>query len=290
VFKKRRFPKSFRIYGQSLTSLAREVTYSLQGEVEKVEYSRMSTPLVSIITPAYNAERFLRATFASVQSQSFGDWEMIVVNDGSKDDTAGVGEALSKQDSRLKFHSQKNAGPAAARNLALSKARGRFIAFLDSDDIWLPRKLETQLEFMTSKNAAISFTQYRRFIDEPSNTGRLIDVPETVTYRQLLSHNVIATLTTMVDRDQSGPLQMPIAGYDDFALWLSILKKGFPGFGLKQDLSRYRIVPGSVSSKKLRAAKWVWEIYRDHEHLTLPYAAFQFAQYAVKVSLKHSSF
>jgi teichuronic acid biosynthesis glycosyltransferase TuaG len=250
----------------------------------------MSTPLVSIITPAYNAERFLRETYESVKAQTFKDWEMIVVDDGSKDGTARVASELGKEDSRVRFQTQKNSGPAAARNLALSMARGRFVSFLDSDDIWLPQKLERQLAFMKAKNAALSFTQYRRFESDPTETGRLIDVPETVNYRQLLSHNVIATLTTMVDREKTGPLHMPTAGYDDFALWLSILKKDFIGYGMKEDLARYRIVPGSVSSKKLRAAKWVWEIYRDHEQLPLPYAAFQFAKYAVKLTIKHSRY
>ncbi|MES2856206.1 MAG: glycosyltransferase family 2 protein, partial [Bdellovibrionota bacterium] len=241
-------------------------------------------------TPAYNAERFLASTVASVQAQTFSDWEMLIVDDGSKDSTPDLAASLAKQDPRIRNFTQKNSGPAAARNLGLSNARGRFIAFLDSDDIWLPKKLETQVAFMTAQNSALSFTQFRRFTGDLENTGRLIPIPETVTYKKLLSHNVIATLTVMVDREKTGPFEMPTAGYDDFAAWLSILRKGHEAHGIQQDLARYRLVPGSVSSKKLRAAKWVWEIYRDHERLSLAYAAFQFAQYAVKVSLKHSRY
>lgn len=247
-------------------------------------------PSVSIITPVYNAKRFIEATIKSVQAQTFTDWEMILVDDGSTDGSPELIKKLSEADPRLRLIVQKNSGPAIARNTGLKEAKGRFICFLDADDIWLPIKLETQVNLMKQNKWALSFSSYRRFRDNPEQTGRLIPVPQKVTYRELLSHNSIATLTTMVDREMTGPFFMKNEGYDDFILWLEILKRGFTGHGINQDLARYRIVPGSVSSKKLRAAKWVWNIYRKVEELNLVDSIFQFCKYALKVSLKHSSF
>lgn len=250
----------------------------------------MTTPIVTIVTPAYNAAKFLPQTVASVQAQTFTEWEMVIVNDGSRDDTLAVAQKLAEKDARLIVVDQKNAGPAEARNKALQRARGRFICFLDSDDVWLPSKLEKQISFMQKKNAAFSFTQYRRFTDDIGAVGRVIPVPATVTYQQLLTHNIVATLTTMVDQSQTGPLTMKNVGYDDFALWLSILKKGFIGYGLQEDLARYRLVSGSVSSNRGRALRWVWNIYRNVEKLNLFTAAIHMGIYIVRVSLKHARF
>jgi teichuronic acid biosynthesis glycosyltransferase TuaG len=248
------------------------------------------TPLVGIITPAYNATKFIGETIASVQAQSFKDWEMIIVDDGSKDNTFAFVSETAKADPRVKIFSQKNQGPAVARQFALSKTNARYICFLDSDDLWLPNKLQEQLEFMKKEDCALSFTQFRRINIDGTQTGRLISVPDKVSYRQLLSHNVIACLTVMIDTKKSGPLSMVNEGYDDFILWLSVLKKGFVARGIPKDLARYRIVTGSVSSKRTRAIKWVWNIYRKVERLSLVRSLIYMAQYLVKVSLKHSSF
>ena len=248
-------------------------------------------PLVSIITPAYNAARFIAETIDSVQAQTFQDWELIIADDGSKDDTLQIITQYAAGDHRIKLvRLPGNSGPARARNAALEKATGRYVCFLDSDDIWLPNKLQVQLDFLRSKNAAFCFSQFRRITQDGSQTGRLIPVPERVNYRTLLKHNVIATLTTMIDTEKTGPLHMTDEGYDDFICWLGIVRRGHDAFGIQQDLARYRVVEGSVSNKRMRAIKWVWNIYRNVEKLPLPVAFWIFANYAARTSLKHRQF
>lgn len=251
----------------------------------------MTKPLVSIITPAYNAGKFIGETIESVQMQTLSDWEMVIADDGSKDDTVAIVERMAHADPRIRLvRLGGNSGPALARNAALEQARGRFVSFLDSDDLWLAHKLETQVEYMLKNRAALAFSQYRRITQDGASVGRLIPVPEKVSYSGLLKHNVIATLTTMVDTALTGPIRMTNEGYDDFILWLEILRKGFEAHGLQQDLARYRVVMGSVSHKKMRAARWVWNIYRRVEKLPLPLVCWNFGNYVCRVSLKHSKF
>lgn len=183
--------------------------------------------LVSIITPAWNAAAFVGETIASVRAQTMPDWEMFIVDDCSTDKTAQVVEAAASKDPRVRLVRQpRNSGPALARQAGLERASGRFIAFLDSDDLWLPQKLDRQLAFMQQKRAALSYTGFRRISVDGATVGVLKVVPESLTYAQLLKNTAIATLTAVVDRDVSGPIAMANEPYDDFCLWLSILKRG----------------------------------------------------------------
>jgi len=227
------------------------------------------SPLVSVITPAYNAARFIEETVRSVLSQSFPDFEMLVVDDCSPDETAAIVGRLAAQDRRVTvLRHPRNLGPAAAREAAIEAARGRYIAFLDSDDLWLPDKLEVQLRFMEEVGAVISYTQYRRITDSGRVISGPVPVPSRLDYRQLLRNTAMATSTVIVDRDRTGSFRMTRTYYDDFALWLDILRRGFVAHGLLRDLVRYRVVAGSVSRNKLRSAWHVWRLYRDIEHLT----------------------
>lgn len=247
--------------------------------------------LVSIITPAFNAARFISDTIESARAQTYTDWEMLVVDDCSSDQTAVIVNQCAKQDERIYLlQHEHNLGPANARNTALSKTRGRYIAFLDSDDLWLPEKLERQFHFMHEKNAAISFTQFRRISADGSRCGGLIRVPPRITYYQLLKNTAIATSTVMIDRDKTGPFAMKKTYYDDYALWLELLKHGFIAYGLQEDLMRYRVVTRSVSRRKVNSAIWVWRTYRNIEKLSIPYAAWCFANYAVRGLLKYRHF
>lgn len=250
----------------------------------------MTAPLVSIITPAYKAMAYVEETVRSVQAQSVTSWEMLVVDDGSPDETAAVVARLAEADPRIRLIRQANAGPAMARQTALDHATGRYIAFLDSDDLWLPAKLERQLAFMEAREAVLSFTAFRRINADGSETGRVIPVPARLVYRQLLGNTAIATSTVIIDRTRSGPLAMTKTYYDDFVLWLGILKRGHAALGLDEDLMRYRVLGQSVSRNKWRSMRMVWKTYRDVERLNLPRSALAFAGYAWNAWWKYRVF
>ena len=250
-----------------------------------------SGALVSIVTPAYNATRFVTQTIESVLSQTYADWELLIVDDCSTDDTAGVVGRYAARDFRVRLlRHERNGGPAQARETALQASGGRYIAFLDSDDLWLPQKLEHQIAFMQRAQAALSFSQFRRIGAEGHTVGRLIDVPRRLTYRDLLKNTAIATSTVIIDREQTGPFQMTRTYYDDYALWLQILRRGFVAYGLREDLMRYRVVGKSVSRNKLRSAAMVWQLYRDVEKLGVLQSAWCFSHYAARAAFKYRSF
>ena len=247
--------------------------------------------LVSIITPAYKAARFVGATIASVQAQSYPEWEMIIVDDCSPDDTLDAIALAIGRDPRIRvIRQERNAGPAAARNAAIRAAQGRWIAFLDSDDLWLPGKLERQLQFHRERNCKLTFTSFRRINMDGTSTGRLIPVPESLDYHQLLGNTAIATSTVLVDRDATGDFEMKPMYYDDFGCWLELLRNGGAAKGLGEDLMRYRVVGQSVSRNKRNSALQVWKTYREIEQLPVIPAAWYFVNYAVRGYLKYSRF
>lgn len=244
--------------------------------------------LVSIITPAYNSSRYISQTIESVLRQTYHHWELIVINDGSNDDTSSVVQLYQQQDPRIKlivFNS--NNGIANARNAGIMSARGRYLAFLDSDDIWLDQKLERQLNFMKSKNIAFSFTQYRQFRNDIEHCGKLNDIPQELNYLELLKGNAIACLTVVIDHQQIPDIRMTQEGNEDYILWLSILKKGWIAYGLNEDLARYRLLNTSISGNKKRSSRWTWKIYRDIEGLSLIRSIYCFSYYVVRGMLKH---
>jgi len=247
--------------------------------------------LVSIITPAYKVANFVADTIRSVQAQTHVNWELIVVDDCSPDDTCAIVEQYASDDSRIRLIKQeKNGGPAVARATALKSANGRYIAFLDSDDLWLPSKLEHQLSFMGDVDAAVSFTRFRRISEDGNICGRLIPIPNSLTYKQLLTNTAIATSTVLIDMQKTGPFQMTNTYYDDYALWLELLKRGFVAYGLQEDLMRYRVVDRSVSRNKLQSAMWVWRTYRQVEKLSTPHAVWCFVNYAWRGYRKYWEF
>lgn len=245
---------------------------------------------ISIITPAYNASQYIGETIRSVQAQDHQNWEMLIVDDGSPDNTAEVVASFAETDLRVKLIQQRNSGPALARQRALEAAHGRYIAFLDADDYWLPGKLSRQFAFMREHQAAVSFTRFRRISADGRKQGHLVAIPERLSYWQLLSNTAIATSTAMVDRGLTGPFAMKKTYYDDFALWLDLLKRGFVAHGLQEDLMRYRVVGKSVSRNKGKSAKMVWRTYREVEGLGTVHAGWCFANYAVRAFLKYRYF
>lgn len=253
---------------------------------------RTYTPgLVSVITPTYRAAQFVAQTIDGVCSQTHQDWELLVVDDCSPDDTVEVVERLTLSDARVKLlRQERNAGPAMARNSALSAGTGQYVAFCDSDDVWLPEKLERQLSFMRRTGAAFSYTAFRRMDEAGGRLGRLIRVPRSLNYAQLLCNTAIATSTVILDRSVVGDVRMTKTFYDDLVLWLSILKVGVVAQGLEEDLMRYRVVRGSWSRSKTRSAGMVWRTFRDIERLSVPRAAWCLANYGVRGVMKYARF
>lgn len=244
-------------------------------------------PTVSVVTPAHDAASTIAETIASVRAQTFDGWELLVVDDASRDATPAIVAELAARDPRIVLiRLPENAGPAAARNAALAQARGRYVCFLDADDLWLPDKLARQLAFMEREDCAISCTAYRRMSADGARVGNLIVPPKRLAYDDLLKNTAIANLTAMVDQEKTGGFRLPKGGHEDYALWLSLLRGGGPACGLAEDLARYRVVGDSRSSRPLRSAAWVWRIYREQEKLSLLRSAWCLAHYTLHAALK----
>lgn len=252
---------------------------------------KYDTDLVSIITPAFRVEKIVLETIQSVLSQTYSNWELLIADDCSPDKTAALVEEASRKDFRIRLlMCEKNGGPAAARNLALKAAKGRWIAFLDSDDLWLPDKLTETIAFALQNKAALTFTGFKRFSSDPSQTGHYVDVPRYLNYRKLLGNTAIATSTVLIDRFQTGDIKMHKTYYDDFVCWLGVLKQGYTAHGLNKDLMRYRVMSNSVSRNKLRSAKEVWKTYRHIEKLNIISSAWYFSCYALNAVSKYRKF
>lgn len=241
-------------------------------------------PLVSVITPAYNAERFIAETIESVLAQTYSNWEMIIVDDSSTDRTVEIVQTYVDRDERIKLHQlEKNSGSGIARNRAMDLAKGRFIAFLDSDDLWMPEKLERQIKFMLDNDIAFSFTKYVRMKEDGTVTNAITDAPLKVTYDDLMKHCVIGCLTVVLDRSKIGEERMmEIRTRQDYVFWLTLTKKGFIAYGLPEVLAKYRLVEHSISSNKLKAARQNWRVYYKIEDQPLWKSIWYFSNYAVR--------
>lgn len=243
--------------------------------------------LVSIIVPVYNAEKFIRETMDSVAAQTYPHWELLLVEDCSADHSADVIEAYikEKQETRIRLIRQpSNRGAARARNRGVTEARGRYIAYLDADDLWEPEKLERQLQFMEEKGADFAFTGYE-FADENGiGLGKVVRVPGTLNYRQALSNTTIFTSTVMFDTDKIPRelLEMPVIKSEDTALWWKVLRMGHTACGLDENLVKYRRPGRSLSSNKLVAIRRIWYLYRKAEGLSLVRSMWHFCFWAVR--------
>ena len=244
--------------------------------------------LVSIITPCYNSSKFIEDCINSVLAQTYTNWEMIIVDDFSTDNSKEKITVLSENDTRIKtIFLDKNIGAAKARNIAISKAKGKYIAFLDSDDLWMPAKLEDQIYFMQKKDIAFSYTTYQSISEDGNKLFSFVKAPGIMTYTSYLKNTIIGCLTVVIDRDKTGNFEMPnIRSSHDMALWLLIMKRGFPGYALDENLAKYRFVSNSNTSSKLRAAKDVWKVYREIEKLSFFYSTWCFLNYAFNAFLK----
>lgn len=247
---------------------------------------------VSIVVPVHNAENFIQATIAMVQAQTFEDWEMILVENGSTDDTKLILQDLIENtlDKRLKviFLDTSKRGPAPARNEGVEAATGRYIAYLDADDVWKRNKLERTLEYMEEKEAGFVFTAYE-FGDEQANpTGKIVHVPETLEYKQALSRTVIFTSTVMFDTQKidKNLIKMPEVASEDTATWWNILRQGHIAYGLEEVLAIYRRPLVSLSSNKGKAITRIWNLYRNVEHLSVVKSGWYFCGWAIRATLR----
>jgi len=243
--------------------------------------------LVSVITPLYNGERYIRETIMSVKKQTYENWEMIIVDDGSTDNGQKIVMELVAQDSRIHYYkNEKNRGVAETRNRGIQLAQGRYIAFLDSDDLWKPNKLEKQIAFMTEKNAAFCYSACEVIDAEGNMTGNVRHVPVQVDYKQLLKSNVISCLTVVLDQTQFATIAMPKIGHEDYATWLTLLQSCEKAYGIDEILASYRETGSSLSGNKITAAKWTWYIYRNHLGLSLLESIYNFISYVFQALKK----
>ena len=252
----------------------------------------MSKGLVSVIVPVYNAGKWIEDTILSVKSQTYKDWELILVDDGSTDDSINVIKELlaDGKDERIKLvdAGEENLGAAHARNRGVEMASGRYICYIDADDLWSPDKLEKQLAFMEENDAAFSFTGYE-FADESGiGVQKIVGVPKTITYRQALKNTTIFTSTVMFDMDKldKEDIMMPQVPSEDTATWWKVLKKTGKAYGLDEALTLYRRGTGTLSSNKFSAIKRIWNLYRNVEGLNVIYSAYCFVFWAVRATLR----
>ena len=238
--------------------------------------------LVSIIMPCYNAAPYVARSIESVLAQTYEDWELLITDDGSTDKSVEIIQAYCEKDERIQlFKHVKNQGIAKARNTSLAKAQGRFVAFLDHDDLWMPDKLEKQVGFMLDNDYPFTYTSYELMDDNGRPLNKAIRTQGVMDYGRYARNTIIGCGTVMVDRDKVGDFRMPQNDTsDDMALWLSLMKKGFLAYPLDEVLLRYRVTKRSASSNKLKAARDVWRVYRVNEGMPLLRSMYCFMGYA----------
>lgn len=234
----------------------------------------MCKDLVSIITPTYNCAKFIGATIESVLNQTYQNFEMIIVDDASKDNTEEV--VKSFKDKRIKYiRLSKNSGPAVARNRAMEEAKGKYMAFLDSDDLWKREKLEKQINFIKKNKYKIICSDYEQIDEEGNKLNKIIPCKKKVNYNGILLSCPVGNSTVFYDVSKLGKFKVPnIRKRNDDALWLQILKKEEYMYGQKEVLMEYRIRQNSVSSNKLSLIKYHWQLYREIEHLSVIRSVF----------------
>lgn len=234
----------------------------------------MKNELVSIIMPTYNCAKFIKETIESVISQTYENWELVIIDDCSNDNTEEV--VASFNDKRIKYYRlEKNSGAAIARTTAMKMAKGNYMAFLDSDDLWKKDKLEKQLEFMKNNNYNFTCTAYEQIDEEGHKLNKIIKTKKKANYDRILLDCPVGNSTVMYNVDNLGKFEVPnIRKRNDDALWLQILKKEKFIYGMPDVLMEYRIRNNSISSNKLSLIKYHWQLYREIEHLSVIRSSF----------------
>ena len=243
---------------------------------------------VSVIMPCHNGEKYLRQAVDSVLAQTYANWELLVIEDNSTDDSVAVIEEYCAKDRRIKLlHTPAPTGkPATPRNVGIEVATGRFVAFLDCDDQWLPCKLEHQLPLFEKAHCAAVFSFYKKMDAAGNVRPAVVTSPAVVSFDQLLDGNCIGNLTGVYDTAKVGKVYQKEIHHEDYLMWLQVLQKGFIARNTGTVEAYYRESGTSVSGSKLKALSWTWAIYRKELGLSLPSSAVHFVRYGVRGLLK----
>lgn len=239
--------------------------------------------------PVYNSEEFLEDSVSSVMSQSYKNWELLMINDCSSDSSQEIINRFTQLDSRIHSFStsERSGSPMIPRNLGISKSKGRYICFLDSDDIWLPEKLQHQLDcFSANPDAPLVYSDYEKIRVDGKRNGRLLKMPKQVNYKKLLAGNVIGCSTAIYDTAKLGKCLFPSCGHEDYELWLSILRTGGFAYNTGYVDALYRVRKDSVSANKFWTSRWQWTIYRQYEKLSFIDSLYYFCRYAYHAIMK----
>ncbi len=244
--------------------------------------------LVSVIIPCYNSAKYLRECVESILNQTYTNLEVLITDDCSTDiDTKKILRELEHSDKRVKvFYLDRNSGPAAARNNSIEHAKGRYIAFCDSDDKWFEDKLSEQINLFKKNNYAVIYSNYEKINDKSKRTNRIVKAPKSTTYLQLLKGNTIGNLTGIYDTLKVGKIKIKPIGHEDYAMWLDILKMGWTAHNTQTVTAAYRIHSQSLSFNKIKVLRWQWNIYRKHEKLSIKKTLYYFIHYSINALLK----
>lgn len=239
--------------------------------------------LVSIITPCYNAANLISQTIQSVINQTYKNWEMVIVDDCSSDSSSIIIQEYAAIDSRIRYFktSEKSGSPSLPRNIGLENAKGKFIAFLDSDDIWMPDKLENQVSFLLRNNYSIGYTYYEKVDWNGNRNNRVIKTRKTTYYNDLLCSNSIPCLTSIIRRELIGDTRFKQIPQEDFCFWLDILKKGHAAHNMCQVTALYREAPSSRSANKIDMFKGYWNVIRNYQGISLLKSCFYMVTYSL---------
>ena len=221
-------------------------------------------PLVSVIIPVYKAEDFIRKCVGSVTAQTLKDIEIICVDDGSPDNSLEILKELAAEDSRVKVISQPNGGAGAARNNGLRHATGEYLSFLDADDYWEPQKLRKQITLLEKNDYVLCATGRELILPDGSSTGRVISVPETITYRDLLKHNCINCSSVVIRTEVAREFPMHHAqdSHEDYIMWLEVLREHGDACAVNEPLLKYRLTNTGKSGNKFQSAWMTFKVYR----------------------------
>ena len=245
--------------------------------------------LVSIITPSYNSAKFIAETIQSVQNQTYPNWEMIIVDDGSSDETECVVLSIIQNDNRIQFHKlNQNSGPAVARNTGIEKASGDYMTFIDADDIWFPTFIENNIKTIQETGIPFVFSSYRRANEQLEFVYSDFIVPHKVSYTDILKSNSISCLTAFLDIKKLGKKYMPlIRKRQDMGLWLNYLKVIPFAHGIQETQAIYRIRENSLSRKKSDLIKYQWQFYREVEKLNVFQSAYYMLHWMYRGFMKY---